>query len=148
MIIFSIDLLLLFCFLSNQEILYMIHLNLDLVYGICNTKMNTMKDKITRSHWCFQSNMISKTKWLKKLFYNFICVIVNDKFCAIAVSVNYTLFIIFFRGNKITCYCYVNFPLSVFLRSFMMSFNYSLISLRYSSIDSVSSLSLLLSNSI
>ena len=113
-IIFSIDLLLLFCFLSNQEILYMIHLNLDLVYGICNTKMNTIKYKITRSHWCFQSNMISKKKWLKKLFHNFICVIINDEFCAIAVSMNYTLFIIFFRGRKLLAIVMWIFHVSVF----------------------------------
>ena len=64
---FKWDLLLLFCCLSHQEKLYMIHLLQKFFYDIW----------ITAFHWCFQPNLISGKKWLKKLFYNFIYSIIN-----------------------------------------------------------------------
>ena len=71
--------------------------------------MNTIKDKVTTSHLCFQSNLISIKKSSKNFFNNFICIIINHKSYIISLWMHYTLFIIFFRRNKINCYCWLNF---------------------------------------
>ena len=62
------NLLLLFCFLSNQENLYMIHHDL-----------NITEDKLTTVLW-FQIILISIFKWIKKFFHNFIYFIINHDF--------------------------------------------------------------------
>ena len=49
---------------------------------------------------------------------------------------DYTLFVITYRKNKVTCHCQLDFPLSDFLRLFIISFKYGPILLRYSSTDS------------
>ena len=96
--------------------------------------MNTSKDKITTSHWCFQFSLISIKKWLRNFFNNFICFI-NFKL---------SLFVYITRSSSwsskdIKLIAIVNwiFHVSDVLRSFMISFKYGLILLRYSSIDSV-----------
>ena len=121
-------------FLSNGENLYGIYLNVDLFYDICNT-INEPKDKITVSHWCFQSNLVS-INWLKKFFSNFICVIINYEFCVLTLQMHYILFISVFGGNKINNYLLIEFSMyQFFLRLFMMSFKHGLISSRYSLVD-------------
>ena len=40
-------------------------------------KINTIKDEISTSLWCFQPNLISIKKWFKRLCHNFICFIIT-----------------------------------------------------------------------
>ena len=68
-------------------------------------EMNTIKNKITTSHWCFQSNLISVKKWFKKFFNNFFCVITNHEFYVITLWMHCTLFVSVIRRNKINYYC-------------------------------------------
>ena len=42
--------------------------------------MNTIKDNIIKSPWCFQSNLITIKKWFKKKFNNIICFAINHDF--------------------------------------------------------------------
>ena len=53
----------------------------------------------------FQIILISIFKWIKKLFYNFICFVINHDFYVITFSVHYMFFIIIYRRNKVICYC-------------------------------------------
>ena len=62
--------------------------------------MNTIKDKITIFHWCFQPNLISRKKWLKKSLYNFICFINNYDFYDITLWMYYTFLIIVFKRHQ------------------------------------------------
>ena len=87
----------------------MIHHDLDLIYDIYDTINDTIKDKVTTSHWCFQSNMTSIKKWCKEVFHNFICVIINHTFYFITLWMHYTLFISVFRRNEIYCYSQLKF---------------------------------------
>ena len=66
--------------------------------------MNTIKDKIITSHWCFQSNLISRKNWLKLWLYQSQVinhVVINHELCVITLWMHYTLFIITFRRNKL-----------------------------------------------
>ena len=49
--------------------------------------------------WC----VLFKKEWFKKVFYNFICFIINHDFYVITFWMNYTLFIIIFGKNTINC---------------------------------------------
>ena len=97
----------------------------------------TIKDKTTTSHWCFQSNLKSIKIWFKKFFNNFICSIMNNDFYVITLWINFKLFISSFEETKLTAIVNLIFSVSDFLRLFMMSFKYGLISSRYSLIDRV-----------
>ena len=99
--------------------------------------MNTLKDKLTTFHWCFLPNLISKKRWLNDFFNNFICFIINRDLYVITFRMHYTLFITVFRRNKLIAIIKWSFHVSGFLRSFMISFKYSLILWSYFSIDSV-----------
>ena len=138
------NLFLLSCFLSSLENLYMIHLDLDLFYDICNT-INEHSQRY--NHYLSLTsppNWISIKKWLKKFFNNFICIFINHEFYVITLWINYRLLITVFRRNKLIAIVNWIFHISDFLRSFMMSFKYGLILLRYSSIDRILFLSPLL----
>ena len=98
-----LDLLLLFCFLSNQENLFMIHHDLDLFWDIYNI-INEHKDKLINFHLFFQIILISILE-LKKFFYNFISFVINQDFYIITFWMHCTLFIIFFGRSKVNYYC-------------------------------------------
>ena len=110
--------------------------------------MNTIKDKITTSHWCFQSNLISAKKWSKTFFYIIICIVINHEFCVIIFKCITCSSLFFLEEIKIIVIVDWIFYVQDFLRSFMISFKYGLILLRYSSVDTVLFLSPLLSYSI
>ena len=100
------NLLLHFCFLSNQDNLYMIHCNLGLLYDIYNTIMNTVKDKLATFHWFFQLILIFFFELFRKFFYNFICFIIHHDFYIATFWMDFTCYIIInFRRNKINCFC-------------------------------------------
>ena len=100
------NLLLLFCFLSNQDNLYMIHCNSGLLYDIYNTIMNTAKDKLTTFHWFFQVILIYFFELFRKFFYNFFCFIIHHDFYIATFWMDFTCCIIInFRRNKINCFC-------------------------------------------
>ena len=65
--------------------------------------MTRIKNKFTPSHWCFQSSLISWTKWLKEFLNNFIWIIVRHEFYIVAHWVRYTLFFSIFWKNKVNC---------------------------------------------
>ena len=138
--------MLLFCFLSKQENLYMIHHDWDLFYGIYNTILNIIKDKLftvvdSKSFWYLfliesTSSFITWSGWsliLISMLLLFECIT-----CSSSLSM-----------EEIKLFAIVNwiFYVSVFLRLFM-SFKYLVILLRYSSTVSVLFLSPLLSYSI
>ena len=103
--------------------------------------MNTFKDKITALHWCFKSNLIPRKKWLKKLFWNFICMVINHDFFVIILWITHSLSL---SLEELKLIAVVNWILHVsgFLKSFLMSFKYGLILSRYSSFDCVLFISL------
>ena len=70
----------LFSFLFNYETLYMIYYDSDLLYGVCYTTNNAIKDEITIFHWFSQPNLISRKRWFKTFFDNFICFIMTHDF--------------------------------------------------------------------
>ena len=88
-------------------------------------------DCVLTFNWCFQPNMIPRKKRLKKSFYNFIFFIINRDFYVI----NFECII---HSSSINCNVIVNWMLHVsdFFRSFMVSFKYDQILLRYYSNDS------------
>ena len=114
-----------FCFLSNQENLYLIHRNSDLFYGIYNT---------VNEH---------NQRWNHYLL-SFICFIIAHDFYFITLWWHYTLFINILRRNKVNCYYNLIFHISDFPKLFMMTFKYGLMKSRYSLIDRLLFLSLVL----
>ena len=115
-------LLVLFCFLTNQENLYMIDHDLDLFCDIFNTITNIIEDKPTTSH-CLQIILISVFKWIKKFFYNFICYITNHDFCVIpfeCITCSSSLWSL--EEIKLIVIVKCVFHVSDYLRSFMMLF--------------------------
>ena len=136
--------LLIFCFLSNQENLYIIHHNSDLFYDIYNI---TNEHNWRQTHR-FQIILISIFKWIKKLFSNFVCFIINHDLYVITFSMHYMLLIIIYRRSKVVAIVNWIFHMSDTLGLFMIFFNYGLILLRYSSTDRVLFLPSLLSYSI
>ena len=59
--------------------------------------------------WCntitVQIILICIFKGLKKLFYEFICFIINHDFYTITFWMHYMLFVIIYGRNKVICYC-------------------------------------------
>ena len=94
--------------------------------------MNTIKDKTTFCHWCFQSNLIRDSKGFS----------INSS----ALTLISIFMLSFLNALHVLHYCL--WHLSDILRLLMMSFKYGVTLLRYSSADSVLLLSLLLSYSI
>ena len=94
------DLLLFFCCSSNQEKLCMIHHHFDLFYDIYSTINKHRKKKLTNFHWVW---IILKyiLKRIKKLFYNFACLIINHDFHVITSSMHYTFFVIIYERSKV-----------------------------------------------
>ena len=133
----------LFCFLSYQENICMIHHHSDLLYGIYNTINGTIKYKLTTFHWFFQTILISFLEWSKKFLYKFICFIIKHDFYIITFWMHYTLFIIMFGRNKVNCYCLLNFKCIRFFETIMISFKYGLILLRYFLTDSFFSITVI-----
>ena len=92
------------CCLSSQENLYMIHHNSDLFYDIYYTinEHNQRQTYYLSSipnyfDICFCMN--------QKVFYHFICFIINHDSYAITFWMHFMLFIIIFGKNKVICYC-------------------------------------------
>ena len=131
------DLLLLFCFLSNQENLYMIHYDSDLFSEIYNT---IDKHNQRKTHYlslipnCFWYLFLSelKSSFITSSASSLIMISVLSLFEWITHSSSLSM-------EEIKLFAIVNwiFHVSDFLRLFMMSFKYGLILLRYSSTDSV-----------
>ena len=92
--------------------------------------MNTIKDKITASHWCCQPSLISiKDNFDIYLeFYVISLWILHITLNSSSLSLEERKLIAIFNWT---------FHVSDFLRSFMVSFTYGLTLLRYSSIVSV-----------
>ena len=86
------DLLLLFCFYSNQHNRYMVLLDLDLFYEICNTITEH-----NRRLPFIDSNLF----WY--LFSNFMCFIINHDFYIVVFWMYCVLFIIIYGKNKVIC---------------------------------------------
>ena len=138
--------MLLFCSLSNQENLYMVHYDSNLFYDIYNT---TIEHNRRQTHYLLlvPNYFDIYFEWIKKFFYNFICFIINDDFYVITFGMHYMLFIIIY-GKKLFAIVNWIFRVTGFLRLFMMSFKCGLTLSRYSSTDSDLFLSPLLSYSI
>ena len=96
-------------------------------------------DCVLTFNWCFQPNMIPRKKRLKKSFYNFIFFIINRVFYVINFWKFFIIHSSSLRLEEINWTVIVNWMLHVsnFFRSFMVSFKYDLISLIYSSNDSI-----------
>ena len=90
-IIFFIDRIYcwLFVFLFNQENQYIIQHNLNLFYNIYNAIAEHNRRK---SHYLL--NFSLHFKWIKKFFYNFMCIINNHDFYAVTLWMHYALSII------------------------------------------------------
>ena len=99
--------------------------------------LNTIKYEITIFHWSFQPNLISWNKWFKKFFYNFICLIINHDFYVVTVWIITRSSSLSLKERKLIAIINWIFHASNFLRFFMISFNYGLISLRYLSTNNV-----------
>ena len=91
----------LFCIQSGWSSLFQIYFKTFLM-----EKPNTVKDKITISHWCFQLNLTCVKKWTKKLFDNFICFTINHDFYFLNTL---THFISVLRRKEVSCYCQLKF---------------------------------------
>ena len=91
-------------FLSNQENLYMIYHDSDLFYNIYST-INKHDQRQSCCLLLFWIIFITIFKWTKKLFYNFICFIINHNFYGFTFWMHYMIFIIICGRNKIICYC-------------------------------------------
>ena len=65
-------------------------------------QINTIKDEIFTFHRCFQSNLISWKKLLKKLFYSLILFTINHQFYVMTSWMHWTFFIIILRRHKLT----------------------------------------------
>ena len=126
--------MLLFCFLSSQENLFMIHHNSNLSYDIHKT---INKHSKRQTHYLSSIvNYFDIYFWvIQKVFEfkKFMCFIINHDFYVITIGMHYTLFIIIYGRNTVI----LIFHVSNVLRSFMISLKYSLILLRYSSTNSV-----------
>ena len=89
--------------------------------------MNTLKYEIGIFDWCFQPNLISRKKWLKKFLYNFIFFIINHDISIITFWMPCTLFIIIWGHSEITFAQISDFwppsPLLVSVRSTGTLFN-------------------------
>ena len=120
------DKILLFRFVSHQQNLYFIHLFQNLFFNTYTTINEN--NKITTSHWLFQSKLIYVQKWFKKFFNNFICFAINHDFYVISFWMPYTLFI-----NILIAIVTWIFHVSDFLTLFIIPFKYllSLILCRY-----------------
>ena len=68
-------------------------------------QLNWIKNEIASSNWCFETNMVSQKKWLKKFINHFICIIIRCNLYIIALWVHYMLFINIFRKSKVNRYC-------------------------------------------
>ena len=121
-----------FRFLAIYENLYMIHRNLDLFYDIFNAINHRYQIQI---HY-LSFILLKFSDFLVKKNHNAFILLPNHNLFVITLWVNSTCIV--------NCYCYLNFPLTLGLRSFIILIKTGLISLRYSSIDSVLFLSLLL----
>ena len=118
----------------------MIHHNLDLFYGICNT---ITENNRRQTHFlllianyfdiCF--------KWINKFFYNIICFNASHDFYVIIFWMHYTLFSVslspLVEDIKLSVTNNWIFHVWNCLRSFTLSLKYGLILSRYSSTDSV-----------
>ena len=104
--------------------------------------MNITKDKLTTFHR-FQILLISVFKWIKKLFYNFTCFIINHDFYVITFWMHYTHSPLSMEEVKLFPIVNWIFHESDILRLCMKSFKYGLI--KYLSTDSALFLSPLLS---
>ena len=65
-------------------------------------QINTIKDEIFTFHRCFQSNLISWKKLLKKLFYSLILFTINHQFYVMTSWMHWTFLIIILRRHKLT----------------------------------------------
>ena len=113
---------------------------------LAKQSMNTVKDKIATYHWCFQPSLISIKKWFKKLFNNFIWVIINHEFYVIIIrSISY-FSIMSLEERKLIAIVNWIFHITDLLRLFIMSFKHGLIFLRYSLVERVLFLSPLIAD--
>ena len=87
------NLLLLFRFLSNQENQYMIHHDLNLFYDTYHT-ITEYNQRQTHYLSVIPNYYFFVFKWMIKLFYNFICFIINHNFYVMTFWIHYLLFII------------------------------------------------------
>ena len=141
------DLLLLLCFLLNQENLYLIHHNLNLFCDVCNT-INEHNSRQTHylslitnyfDVWLNESKSYFITSSASSLMMISMLSLFECTTCSSSLSM-----------EEIKLFVIVNwiFYVSDFLRLFMMLFEHELTLLRYSSSDSVLFLSPLLLYSI
>ena len=101
-------------------------------------KINILKDKPTTSHFCFQFILISIFEWFKNSSASLLIMIyMLSLFECITNSSSLTSL------EEVKLIVIVNWIFHVlhYFRPFMMSFKYCLISIRYSTTDSVSFLS-------
>ena len=129
-----------FRFLAIYENPYMIHRNLDLFYDIFNAINHRYQIQI---HY-LSFILLKFSDFLVKKNHNAFILLPNHNLFVITLWMNSTCIVSIFKRKKVNCYCYLNFPWALDLRSFIMLIKSGLISLRCSSIDSVLFLSLLL----
>ena len=82
-------------------------------------QINTIKDKIITSNWCFQPHLISR-----KFFDNVIYFMINHDFYVNTCWIHYAVFIIVCRRYKVNWYSYWIFAVSNFLTLFVMPFKF------------------------
>ena len=99
------DLLLLFCFLSSQENLYMIHHRFYLFCGIYDTINEHKQSQKNYLSSIFLDYFDVIKEWFKRFFNNFVYFVINHDLFIITFWMHYTLFIIILRRNKINCCC-------------------------------------------
>ena len=123
---YLLDLLLLFCFLSNLENLYLIKHDYDVFYDTYNAIDEP--DERQFQYLLSIPNYFGIYFWMIcKDFYNFNCFIINHVFLVITFWMHYTLFIFISRKVKLITIVNRIFHVSDFLRLFMISLKYGLI---------------------
>ena len=99
----------------------MIYQNFHLFHDIFNT-VNEHNQRLIQYLLLIPSYFDIYFPVNQKVFYNFICFIINHDFYVITFWMHYALFIITYGRNKMIYYYQLNFQLADFLRLFMMSF--------------------------
>lgn len=99
-------------------------------------QINTMKDKTTTFHWCSQRDMMSSKKWFKKFFSKLICLLIIISVLSLSEWITRSSST-YLEEIQLTVIANWIFLVWFYLRLFMVSFKFGLISSMYSLIDSL-----------
>ena len=121
------ELLLLFSFLSSLENQYITPTFKFYLVTFIIQKLNWFDNKITHSHWCFQTNLVSWKKWVEMLINNFICIIIWHNFYIVALRVITCSSSTSLEETKLIAIVNWIFHVSDFWRLIIISLKYGLI---------------------